>query len=98
MENKADDVDYIEIPAEKWYYDPGCCDVYESCEGFFLAHPKLPTAGQRFSLQAVLKKLPKEARVATVKLKEDSIHLTNHSRFFVGLSSRSTQQHMSPPT
>ena len=72
-------VDYIEVPAEKRCYDPGCCEVYEFCEGLFLAHPKLPTTGQHFSLQEVLKKLPKKARVANIELKEDSIHLASHN-------------------
>ena len=44
----------------------------------FLARPKLLTTRQHFSLQAVLKKIPEEARVETAEMREDSIHLVKH--------------------
>ena len=56
MKGERKGLDYIEVPSEKWYYDPEQNEVYQFCEGFFLAHPALPDKVHHFSLQGILKK------------------------------------------
>ena len=74
MKGERKGLDYIEVPTEKWYYDPEQKEVYEFCEGLFLAHPALLDKVHHFSLQGILKK--KQGGTSGDRGPETRIHTT----------------------
>ena len=77
MKGDRSGLDYIEIPEDEWYYNPKHKEIYQFSEGLFLAHSCTSENEKTFSPQSILKKLPKEARVAEVELNQDSITLVS---------------------
>lgn len=77
MKGDRSGLDYIEVPNDKWYYSLKHNEIYQFTDGLFLAHPCTSKDLKEYSLKSVLKKLPKEARIATITLNESCITLVS---------------------